>query len=1140
MIESPFNFRLAAILAIFASLPSPQACAWDSLRAHPQNPYLLQFRGQPTLLRTFGAHYDVVVNSGMDYLPYLDILQRDDMNITRAFLLGFSDDTPSAAQFIQPWARTTANGTALDGLGKWDLSKWNEAYFTRLNTFVQACSDRGIVAQLSFFCTIYDETYWRGCPFNPANNVQGYGPTSRYDSLRPVDANLLAAQQAAVQRIVAELNRFDNIYYEIQNEPFWNEAGVKDAPEVDFHNRTLATIRAAEAALPNKHLVAHNFAQQSAALSNDFNVIHEHYPAAVPGTTIAGADALLRDQYARGKILGFDETDNTNSVQTRLESWMFFLGGGALYDGLDVHQVAYTATDGSGNNAAGNTYRSVVRNSARYAETLNLVALRRNTSWITGGIPAVATLQAMATPGQQYVAYWHHGKCTGTFQLSYNLIDSASFIAAPVVVLPAGTWQAVWTRPADLVVLRTEVFTHAGGSRTLAPVTYQQDVALRIDLSGSGDTTPPPIPTALFASSNADDSITLSWGAVQAADLASYRVYRAPTSPILLDIAHRIAVQAAGTISHVDAATAAGTTYYYRVTALDLNGNESDGSSEIIATAGIGPTASAGPDQQAIDQDDNGVESVTLNANGSVDGGSPISSYEWSINGIPLASGINPTVSLAVGQHLVKLVVTDSDGLHNADEMVATVITKGLVNGSFEAGYQGWVYSGYQAVQTGAPYAAANGSQLVVFNGGNLTPNGILTQTFTTIAGQTYTLAFDPGVLSFNTKSQTLQVTVTGSGILLAQTIIVDGVGGGTNRWLPQSFTFLANSAATTLTFTDQSTTTNNLDLLLDNVRVTRFTTGPNTAPVAVDDPFVTFQDDPLLVPAPGVLDNDIDMEANPLTAVTDSTTSHGTLVLVPNGGFTYTPAAGYTGTDSFSYHANDGNWDSNIVTVTITINAVVAGSLANGGFEAGFTSWTTSGNLSLKSSAPYTASEGTQLVAFNDGQSPPNGGLSQAFATAAGQTYTLTFDAGALAFNSNTQAMLVTVTGAGSLLSQIIVVTGVGGGKTRWSPQTFNFVANSALTTLTFRDQSTSTNNLDLLLDNVRVTALAASLAALPLSAAGVPQDSPSTLSQPAILPAASLTGTPRRIYHSHDCQPSRYLCAATVKRSAKLGTRQ
>ena len=44
---------------------------------------------------------------------------------------------------------------------------------------------------------------------------------------------------------------------------------------------------------------------------------------------------------------------------------------------------------------------------------------------------------------------------------------------------------------------------------------------------------------------------------------------------------------------------------------------------------------------------------------------------------------------------------------------------------------------------------------------------------------------------------------------------------------------------------------------------------------------------------------------------------AHGTLTLNADGSFTYTPAANYNGTDSFTYKANDGSADSNAATVT-------------------------------------------------------------------------------------------------------------------------------------------------------------------------------------------------------------------------------
>jgi VCBS repeat-containing protein len=68
------------------------------------------------------------------------------------------------------------------------------------------------------------------------------------------------------------------------------------------------------------------------------------------------------------------------------------------------------------------------------------------------------------------------------------------------------------------------------------------------------------------------------------------------------------------------------------------------------------------------------------------------------------------------------------------------------------------------------------------------------------------------------------------------------------------------------------------------------------------------------------VLLNDTDVDNDPLTAVLDSAPSHGTLILGTDGSFTYTPAASFSGVDTFTYHASDGLADSNIATVQITI----------------------------------------------------------------------------------------------------------------------------------------------------------------------------------------------------------------------------
>jgi VCBS repeat-containing protein len=97
-----------------------------------------------------------------------------------------------------------------------------------------------------------------------------------------------------------------------------------------------------------------------------------------------------------------------------------------------------------------------------------------------------------------------------------------------------------------------------------------------------------------------------------------------------------------------------------------------------------------------------------------------------------------------------------------------------------------------------------------------------------------------------------------------------------------------------------------------------------NTAPVATIDSYSTNEDTVLTVNvAAGVLLNDTDADTDPLTAVLVSGAQHGTLALNADGSFSYTPTANYNGPDSFTYKANDGQADSNVVTATLAVNPV-------------------------------------------------------------------------------------------------------------------------------------------------------------------------------------------------------------------------
>ncbi len=98
-------------------------------------------------------------------------------------------------------------------------------------------------------------------------------------------------------------------------------------------------------------------------------------------------------------------------------------------------------------------------------------------------------------------------------------------------------------------------------------------------------------------------------------------------------------------------------------------------------------------------------------------------------------------------------------------------------------------------------------------------------------------------------------------------------------------------------------------------------TAAVNHAPVASGESYAVAAGGTLTVGAPGTLGNDSDSDSVSLTAMLVSDAAHGALVFNPDGSFNYTPAVNFTGADSFTYKANDGQLDSNVATVSITVN---------------------------------------------------------------------------------------------------------------------------------------------------------------------------------------------------------------------------
>jgi hypothetical protein len=108
-----------------------------------------------------------------------------------------------------------------------------------------------------------------------------------------------------------------------------------------------------------------------------------------------------------------------------------------------------------------------------------------------------------------------------------------------------------------------------------------------------------------------------------------------------------------------------------------------------------------------------------------------------------------------------------------------------------------------------------------------------------------------------------------------------------------------------------------------DTATVTIMVNAVNDPPTAVAESFSALAGHTLNVASPGVLANDSDIDGDVLTAVKVNSPAHGVLTLAAEGGFSYTPASGYTGPDAFSYKASDGSLQSATRIVSLTVSAI-------------------------------------------------------------------------------------------------------------------------------------------------------------------------------------------------------------------------
>ncbi len=301
---------------------------------------------------------------------------------------------------------------------------------------------------------------------------------------------------------------------------------------------------------------------------------------------------------------------------------------------------------------------------------------------------------------------------------------------------------------------------------------------------------------------------------------------------------------------------------------------------------------------------DSGVATVTITVDSQNDG--PVAKGD--------AYAIAEDGALIVEASGVLANDTDLDG-----DALSAVLVSGPENGTLTLNADGSF--------TYTPNANFNGTDTFTYKANDSTADsGVATVTITVgpqndppvAKGDAYTIAED-GTLIVEVGGVLANDTDIDGDALSA--VLVSGPENGTLELNADgSFTYTPNA---NFNGTDTFTYKANDGAADSGVATVTITVDPqNDAPVAKGDAYAIAEDGALIVEASGVLANDTDLDGDALSAVLVSGPENGTLTLNADGSFTYTPNEDFTGTDTFSYKANDGTADSGVATVTIDVAA--------------------------------------------------------------------------------------------------------------------------------------------------------------------------------------------------------------------------
>jgi len=398
---------LCCYLALTILAGSPDDAA-GTLRVSEVNPrYFTNDSGKAVYLT--GSHTWQNLQDGnsvrFDYREFLDFLQQHNHNFFRLWAwestFWLLSDSSKVSLNPLPFMRT-GPGEASDGKPKFDLTQFNQEYFTRLRRRVISARDRGFYVGVMLFqgfsiavkAKNRTSTPWVGHPFHRDNNINGIhgdidGDGEGYETHTLAIPEITRIQEAYVRKVIDTVNDLDNVIYEISNE---SQGG-----STKWHYHIIEFIHDYEKTKPKQHPVWMSF-QWDGVEGSGTNANLFSSPAEVisPGPG-EGKEYTNDPPPADGSKVIISDTDHLWGIGGS-DSWVWksFLRG--------MHPIFMDSYKNSPHNQAPDLdpkwepVRIAMGYTLTYANRMNLLVM-------TPQGDLASTGYCLANPGSEYLVY---------------------------------------------------------------------------------------------------------------------------------------------------------------------------------------------------------------------------------------------------------------------------------------------------------------------------------------------------------------------------------------------------------------------------------------------------------------------------------------------------------------------------------------------------------------------------------------------------------------------------------------------------------------------------------------------------------------------------------------------------------------